>query len=271
MGAVAQQSRNVPAPIEAFRHQLTQMEDQFALALPEHVSPQKFVRVVTTAVQGNPDLLKADRKSLFAAAMKCAQDGLLPDGREAALVVYSGKVSYLPMIAGVLSKVRRSGELLTIAAHVVYENDHFEYVLGDDERIEHSPLLTGDRGDPIAAYAVAKTKDGGIYREVMSIVQIEQVRKVSRASGNGPWVAWWDEMARKTVIRRLSKRLPMSTDLQDFFDRDNDHYDLTPQAPKSNVRRLHAGFDEPESPEANPQAGEVIEGEFQDAQGKSEE
>jgi len=221
------------------------MQSQFALALPEHVSPERFVRVVVTAIQSNPGLQNADRDSVLGAAIKCAQDGLLPDGREAALVVYGTKAQYLPMIAGVLAKVRRSGELLTIAAHVVYEKDAFAYTLGDDERIDHQPFLTGERGKPIAAYAVAKTKDGGIYREVMSIAQIEQVRNVSRAKGAGPWVQWWDEMARKTVLRRLAKRLPMSTDLQQVFQRDDDHYDIRAAEGQAKLRRLHADFDEP--------------------------
>ncbi len=83
-----------------------------------------------------------------------------------------------------------------------------------------------ERGPAVAAYAVAKTKDGGIYREVMSVADINKVRDVSRSKDRGPWVDWWSEMARKTVIRRLSKRLPMSTDLQAVIERDDDMYDL---------------------------------------------
>ena len=131
------------------------MEKQFALALPDHVSPEKFVRVVVTAIQSNPDLKNADRLSVLGAALKCAQDGLMPDGKEAALVTYGNKAQYLPMIAGVLTKVRRSGELKTINAHVVYEKDAFTYTLGDDEKIEHQPYLEGPRGKAIAVYAVA--------------------------------------------------------------------------------------------------------------------
>lgn len=264
MAAQAQAQSNAVAKIEPRAQgvvgDVQRMEKQFALALPDHVSPEKFVRVVMTAINTNPDLQKADRQSVLAAAMKCAQDGLMPDGREAALVVYNTKgkdpetgkdvwgkrAQYLPMIAGVLTKVRRSGELLTINAHVVYEKDAFSYTLGDEERIEHQPYLEGERGKPIAVYAVAKTKDGGVYREVMSVAQVEQVRAVSKAKGNGPWVDWWDEMARKSVLHRLSKRLPMSTDLQQVFRRDEDHYDFRQQAVgAATLRRLHADFDDP--------------------------
>jgi recombination protein RecT len=192
-----------------------------------------------TAVNGNPQLLGADRRSLFESAMKAAQDGLLPDGRDGALVIFRAKVKegnrdvwidkvqWMPMVGGILKKVRNSGDLLTIAAHVVYEKDTFKYSLGDEEKIEHIPSLLDDRGKPAIVYAVAKTKDGGIYREVMSIRDIEKVRNVSRAKDRGPWVDWWDEMAKKTVIRRLAKRLPMSSDLDDLIRRDDDLYDFT--------------------------------------------
>lgn len=244
------------------RADVQRMEKQFALALPEHVTPERFVRVVLTAINSNPDLQKADRESVLGAAMKCAQDGLLPDGREAALVVYGNKATYLPMIAGVLAKVRRSGELSTINAHVVYEKDTFTYTLGDNESIDHQPFLDGPRGKAIAVYAIAHTKDGGIYREVMSVGEVEQVRNVSRAKNNGPWVQWWGEMARKTVLRRLSKRLPMSTDLQQVFSRDDDHYDLRHAEGQAKLRRLHADFEEPDDPKpaAEVQTAEFTEG-----------
>ncbi|HVK42705.1 MAG TPA: recombinase RecT [Phenylobacterium sp.] len=263
MAAQAQAQTNAVAKIEPRAQgvvgDVQRMEKQFALALPDHVSPEKFVRVVMTAINTNPELQKADRQSVLAAAMKCAQDGLMPDGREAALVTYGNRASYLPMIAGVLTKVRRSGELETINAHVVYDKDVWSYTLGDEERIEHRPYMEGDRGKAIAVYAIAKTKDGGIYREVMSVSEVEQVRNVSRAKGNGPWVQWWGEMARKTVLRRLSKRLPMSTDLQQVFQRDDDHYDFRQQASgAATLRRLHADFDDP-AEEATTVEVEVVD------------
>lgn len=223
-------------PQSQFRDQLQHMNGEIASALPPHIPPERFIRIVLTAVNGNPDLLSADRRSLFEAAMKAAQDGLLPDGRDGAFVVFKAKsgdswikkVQWMPMVGGILKKIRNSGELLSIAAHVVYEADKFEYILGDEERIEHAPALH-DRGRPIAVYAIAKTKDGGIYREVMSIDDVEKVRNVSRAKDSGPWVNWWDEMSRKTVIRRLAKRLPMSSDLDDLIRRDDELYDFSGQ------------------------------------------
>lgn len=202
------------------------MEGEFRNALPEHIPVERFKRVIMTAVGGNKDLINADKPSLFSAALKAAQDGLLPDGRDAALVPFKGIVQYMPMTAGILKKARNSGEIKSIAAHVVHENDRFEYRLGDDEAIVHEPLIIGDRGAPIAVYAIATTKSGGIYREVMTVPEVEQVRAVSRMANGDPWKKWWGEMARKTVLRRLSKRLPMSTDLDDLIRRDDDLYDF---------------------------------------------
>jgi recombination protein RecT len=128
----------------------------------------------------------------------------------------------MPMIAGILKKIRQSGEVAKVSAQVVYSNDKFVVKYGFDEDVEHiPPALNEPRGDPIGAYATAVLKDGSQLLEVMSLEEIEAVRKVSRAAGNGPWVSWFGEMARKTVMRRLSKRLPMSTDLEDeIFSRD---------------------------------------------------
>lgn len=210
------------SPVAVIRQNLEVMAPQFKAALPAHVTVEKFSRVAMTAIQQNPALQNSDRASLFGAIVRLAQDGLLPDGREAALVMFGNKVQAMPMIAGVLKKIRQSGEVAKISAQVVHENDHFVVSYGFDEDVTHNPPpLDKPRGKAIGAYATAVLKDGSRLLEVMSLEEIEQVRNVSRAKGNGPWVSWWGEMARKTVMRRLSKRLPMSTDLEEeVFARD---------------------------------------------------
>lgn len=208
-------------PVAVIRQNLDQMAPQFKAALPAHITVEKFTRVAMTAIQNNPDLANADRNSLFGSIVRLAQDGLLPDGREAAIVLFGGKAQAMPMIAGILKKLRQSGEIAKVSAQVVYEHDEFVWHLGFDEDVTHNPpALNEQRGKAIGAYATAVLKDGSRLLEVMSLEEIEKVRAVSRAKGNGPWVSWWGEMARKTVLRRLSKRLPMSTDLEDSFDRD---------------------------------------------------
>lgn len=228
---------NEITPMVAFRGTLEKMNKDLHDALPPQIPVEKFIRTTLTAVQMQPDLLSADRKSLLGSTMRAAQDGLLCDGREAALVIFNTKegkkVQYMPMVGGILKKIRNSGELATISAQVAYSADFFEYELGDEEKITHKPFMGGERGTPIAVYAVAKTKDGAIYREVMSVSDVEKVRAASRAGKFGPWVEWWDEMAKKTVIRRMAKRLPSSADVDQVFAHDNEQFEQAParQAP----------------------------------------
>lgn len=221
----------VVRPMDQLKAGLAQMEPQYAVALGDQISPAKFKNAVLTAVNLNPDLLDADRQSFYTASMRAAQDGLLPDGREGAMVVFNTKVKrggedrwvkmvqWLPMVYGVLKKLRSSGELASIVAHEVYEKDTFDYVLGDDERIEHKPLMSGDRGQVIAAYMIAKLKDGSIQREVMLRADIDRARAFSRSKDGPAWTNWFGEMARKSVIHRGSKYLPMSPDIAEFMTR----------------------------------------------------
>ena len=218
--------------------QLMSRSSQFQAALPAHIPLERFMRVVMTAVQRSPDLAKADRASLFTSAVQAAQDGLLPDGREGALVIYKSKVKeggkeiwvakvqWMPMVAGIRKKVRNSGEIATWEVQVVHANDLFEFELGDEPFIKHRPLMDGDRGPIIAAYSVATLKSGEKSREVMTKAQIDRVRAASKSKDSGPWVDWYDEMCRKTVARRHSKVLPMSTDLDDVIRRDDELYDM---------------------------------------------
>lgn len=182
--------------------------EQIRVALPGNITPDRFIRVAATGLMQNPDLAKSDRPSLLHSLIRCAQDGLLPDGKEAALVLFGGKVSYLPMVGGLRKVAAKSG--LSLSAYVVFEHDTFSYELGMEPIVVHRPpSLSEDRGRPIGAYAVGTDREGNRYLEVMSHAEIEKVRAVSRASGKGPWSQWWEEMARKTVARRLFKQLPI--------------------------------------------------------------
>lgn len=259
-------------PVTVIRQNLQAMAPEFQAALPKHISVEKFTRTAMTAIQSNPDLQQAERRSLFGAIVKLAQDGLLPDGREAAIVIFNTKnkgggwdkkAQAMPMIAGILKKVRQSGEISTVSAQVVYENDDFVWKLGFDEDVSHNPPpLDQPRGRPIGAYATAILKDGSRLLEVMSLEEIERVRAVSRSKDKGPWVDWWSEMARKTVMRRLSKRLPMSTDLDDAFDRDetltHTEQPVINMGPHEPISRLDA-LEHQIQAEHDPATGEIIQ------------
>jgi recombination protein RecT len=223
--------------LTAFRGTIDKLGSEFCKALPAHVPAAKFQRIVVSAVAANPALLGKDRTSLLASCMKAAADGLLLDGREAALVAYGSTVQYMPMIGGVLKKLRQSGELESITSEVVYEHDEFDRWIDEDgEHFKHRPSYGEDRGKAKLVYAFARTKDDGKYLEVMDVAAVEKVRAVSKAKDNGPWVQWWDEMARKTVTRRLAKRLPSSTDLDRLFEHDNENTDFAQTPERTTVR-----------------------------------
>lgn len=225
--AVATVEQKPEREIDKFRRGVDAMDEQFKFALPKHIPVERFKRVVMTAVQGNPLLLNATRDSLFGACVKAAQDGLLPDGREGAIVPFKGDAQWLPMIAGILKKVRNSGELRTIMARIVHEGEPFRYWVDEKgEHIEHLPDFEHEPGPMRLVYAMATTGEGDIYLEVMTKAQVERVRAASR-SKSGPWFDWYDEMAKKTAIRRLAKRLPMSSDLDDLMRRDDVLYDFS--------------------------------------------
>lgn len=240
----AGQDGKKPHPMVVLREQLESRIDDLRTALPPHMPPERFIRVVLTAVQNNPDLLAADRQSLWNSCMRAAQDGLLPDGREGAIVIYNTKVrgpdgqdrwikkaQWMPMVFGILKKIRNSGQLAMITARVVYGGDKYRAWIDDDgEHVLYEASETPDKNIVRCIFAMAKTKDGELLVEPLTPADIDKIRSISRAKDKGPWVDWWDEMAKKSAIRRLSKRLPMSSDLDDLIRRDDDLYDLTPAA-----------------------------------------
>jgi len=199
---------------------------QLKFALPEHVSVDKFVRVVMTAINSNSMLLQADRVSVLKACMEAAADGLLPDGREGAIVPFRNnranriEAQWQPMVWGLVKLVRNSGELKDIGVEIVRSSDKFERWIDEDgPHFKHTPSLSAE-GDPIGVYAYARTKDGGFYIEYMPWSEIQKFRALSKAK-DGPWNTWPEEMAKVRPIKRLCKRLPMSTDALAAIERDN--------------------------------------------------
>src|SRR5262245_40392277 len=151
-------------PIELIRAQLNlpKMREQLQLPLPRQVDLDKFLRVAITAIQQNPDLLKQDRSSLYAAIMTAAQLGLLPDVQlgECYFIPRKGKVCCDPGYRGLI-KLARQGDIGHVEAELIYENDRTLYVLGDNSKLEIM-VNWRDRGAMVGAYALAKYRDGTI-------------------------------------------------------------------------------------------------------------
>lgn len=203
------------------------MEGKLSEALPAHIPSKKFIRTALMAVQMSPDLIKADRHSLYVACIKAATDGLILDGRQAALVTFGGKVQYMPMVAGIIQKVRNTGHLTSISAHIVYEKDKFRHIKAPIETVEHEEGvgLDQDPGKPIGVYAVAVLKSGERQYCVMRKAEVMKVRGVAKTKNiwDGPFGL---EKWKVTAIRRLCKWLPSSSELDSVFAHDNEHYDF---------------------------------------------
>lgn len=216
-------------PIELIRSQLylPSMQEQLKSALPPHVTVDKFLRVAMTAIQQNPDLLKYDRNSLFAAVVSSAQLGLLPDAQlgEAYFVPFKGKVTLVPGYRGLI-KLARQGDIGFVEAEIVCANDKTLYVLGDNSHFE-SMVNWQDRGPMVMVYALAKYRDGGIAnRVVMTVAQVNAIRAKSQAANGPAWTDNYEEMAKKTALRRLAKLLPLSTTANNAFRLSELHEEL---------------------------------------------
>ena len=232
-------------PLVAMQGTLEKMADKFREALPPTMDESKFISVLKLTLNKNPKLLQADKNSLMQTFMRAAQDGLYLDGREAAAFQYGQSVQYIPMVEGMIKVLHNSGLIKTISAEVVYENDLFDYELGTKPQLTHKPLIVGDRGKPICVYAIAVTTNGGEYMELMNMQEIEKCRAVSKASSSphSPWVKWFDQMAKKTVMHRIAKRLPKNDAINSVVAVDDDNFvDVTPNAkpsePKDSLSRL---------------------------------
>lgn len=211
---------------------LQKAEPTFKMSLPPQIPSAKFIRVAQTAIRQNPGLADLDRASLYAAFHKCAADGLLPDGREAAIVPFGKTATYMPMIQGICKKARNSGEIKTINAQIVYKNDSYEHWIDESgEHFKHVPAR-GERGEASLVYAFCQTKDEGVFFEELSMEDIGAIEKMSRQKG-GPWAGpFRTEMMRKSAIRRLLKyRVPSSTDIDDMIRENDEPIEQAPAAP----------------------------------------
>lgn len=205
---------------QSLRDYVKVMEGQFARALPKVMTPERFTRIALSALSNTPMLMECTRNSFLGALMNAAQLGLEPNTPigQAYLIPYRNtkkgvtECQFQIGYKGLLDLCYRSGEVASIQAQVAYENDTFEYALGLEPKLVHIPA-NGNRGNARYVYAVLKMKNGGYVFEVMSMDDIkEHAKKYSKSFTSGPWQTNFEEMAKKTVLKRVLKYAPIRSD-----------------------------------------------------------
>ena len=225
-----------------------------AKCLPQHVTPDRFVRMAIMAMTRTPHLKDCSKATVLQALMNLSQMGLEPDGRRAHLIPFKNNKTggydcqLIVDFKGLAELVMRTGLVSYIHADIVCDNDTFLFDKG--ELKTHTIDFKKPRGKPYAAYALCRFKDATEKAEIMSLEEIEAIRKRSRAGNSGPWVTDWNEMAKKTAFRRLSKWLPLSPEYRDTLEIDDDRLKDEPKAeapvPLFTIEQPTVGEDEKE-------------------------
>ena len=223
MGKIANNVNNKPEPADkaqALRKYISTMKPAIERALPSVLTPDRFTRIVASAISNNPKLADTTPESFIGAMMTAAQLGVEPNtplGQAYLIPFFNNnkkafECQFQLGYKGLIDLAYRSGQVTTIQSHVVYENDKFSFSFGLEPKLEHVPA-TGKRGNPTYVYAVFKTKDGGFGFEVMSIDDVRaHAQRYSKSYNNGPWQTNFEEMAKKTVLKAALKYAPLKSE-----------------------------------------------------------
>jgi len=210
------ESKNVPAEVDRVTGLIQSLGPGFQRALPKHLRSNidRYMRVALTTLRETPKLMQCTRPSLLGAMMHAAQLGLDVGGAMglAYLIPYGKDCKLVVGYKGLVELVYRSGKVRNIEARVVNSKDRFDLELGTQPRIKHVPALS-QKGEFSGVYAVAHMRDGGVHFEHMTKEQVNAIKNRSRAKNDGPWTTDYEEMAKKTVVRRLVKLLPLSVEV----------------------------------------------------------
>lgn len=213
----------VKAKNPTIQDMIRRMGGEIEKALPSVITPERFTRITLSALSTNPQLQQCTPKSFLGAMMTSAQLGMevnTPLGQAYLIPRRNNKTGewecqFQLGYKGLIDMAHRSSEIRDIQAHVVCKGDEFEYELGLEPKLVHRPAST-DRGEPTHFYAVYHTKNGGYGFEVMSVEDVRKhAMKYSDSMKRGsfsPWQTAFEEMAKKTVLKRVLKYAPMSTE-----------------------------------------------------------
>lgn len=225
-------SREKPLPLGQW------LQNEKNLQRVEEVLPKgtsldakRLLKIAALAINKEPKLLRCDRFTVLESILEAAALGLHLNNREAYLIPYQTTCKLMIDYKGFVKLALTSGEISSIHCDVVYQNDKFEVTHGENAQLNHEPDYNGeDRGKIVAAYSYVKFKDGSSSHEVMTLKEIENVRKTSAANGSSPWKNHFAEMAKKTVFRRHTKWLALdSHDFITAMDIDDQHFEQKPE------------------------------------------
>lgn len=252
-GVVSRQSAaQSPAPPD-LGALVKRMEPAFKRALPSVMTPERFTRIALTALGSNPQLARCTQNSFLGALMNAAQLGLEPNTPlgHAYLIPYGNECTFQIGYKGLISLADR--EKCIVEAQTVYEKDDFECEFGLNPILRHKPFFKGDRGEPILYYAIYHTADGRSSFDVMSRADAEaHGKKYSKTYNNGPWKTNFDEMAKKTVIKKLLKYAPLSSEIMQAISTDNSVINANEALP-DDLNIVHVE-EQPEVGEETPQS-----------------
>lgn len=217
--ALATRAENGAQATNTLADQIRGMEQQFQMAMPKGLEARQLIRDALTVLRTTKGLADCTYPSIMGGLMTCAQLGLRPSvlGQAYLLPFKDRGVLKAQLVIGYQGYIElalRSGQIRSLIARTVYANDQFDVDYGLADTLVHKPELFGDRGAPIAYYAIAKFANGGYAFMVMSKTDVEQHRdRHSKMKSFGPWVDHFDSMAHKTCVRMLAKYMPKSPEL----------------------------------------------------------
>lgn len=226
--------------------QSDRVREQIELALPKHMSSDRMMRVALTAINKNPKLLLCTQESILLALMTCSQYGIEPDGRNAHLIPYNNskkvgdrwestmECQFQWDYKGLVAQIRKSPEVADIYADYICKNDTYKVTRGLHRDLIHEFDIASERGPVIAFYSVCLFKDGTASFEIMTLDEVDSIRKRSKSTdrktgvSTGAWANDYTEMGKKTVIKRHSKLLPLPTEIALALNADSDFDDIPP-------------------------------------------
>ena len=200
------------------------IQDILPLVNGDRTRAERTIRVAANAISKVPALANADRNKLWLAVQEVVQMGLTFGSRGAYLVPYKSDVTVIVSPHGLIELAFRSPLVKSIQARVVREKDTFDVTYAPEQEVHHKPFLNGDAGPLVACYAIIDLTTGGRVVEWMKREDVMKTKAVSRSASSpaSPWVAWEDEMWRKTVLKRAMKYVPQSEELMLALAKDDE-------------------------------------------------